>query len=164
VLRKHAGKNVEARVVNMNEPNFSDEDKFEVVHCYGLLYHLKQPDVALAALGKVCSDLLVLETVVSHAAEGIEFVPESVNAKAPDLTQSTDGHGCRPSRKWVMDELRKHFPHVYMTRTQPAHPEFPTDWTQRPKSPLSRAVFVASRKPLDELFFSTEVLDGQSSG
>jgi hypothetical protein len=46
--------------------------------------------------------------------------------------------------------LRERFEHVYTTVTQPAHEEFPLDWTRAPVDPslLSRAVFVASRRAI----------------
>ncbi|MCA9092129.1 MAG: SAM-dependent methyltransferase, partial [Planctomycetaceae bacterium] len=64
--------------------------------------------------------------------------------------QAFDGTGCRPTRPWVLNTLRTLFDHVYVPVTQPAHEEFPLDWSAaRPEGMLSRAVFVASRKALD---------------
>ena len=66
-------------------------------------------------------------------------------------------------RSWVFNQLRTHFEHVYMPETQPWHIEFPLDWQQQQQQrrapsaaaaaaaapPLTRAVFVASRRPLE---------------
>src|SRR5579859_1357800 len=41
---------------------------FDVVYCYGTLYHLRDPDGALARLAAVCSGVILLETVVSRGA------------------------------------------------------------------------------------------------
>jgi hypothetical protein len=62
-----------------------------------------------------------------------------------------------------MGELRRLFPHAYVTRFQPWHDEFPIDWRDPRKhaAALSRAVFVASRAPLDERMLSRELLDTQ---
>lgn len=51
---------------------------------------------------------------------------------------------------------------VYAPLTQPAHEEFPLDWTA-PRQPgtLSRAVFIASRQPLDHPLLTTELPDRQ---
>ena len=38
---------------------------FDVVYCYGLLYHLENPAAALSAMAARCRDLLLLETCVS---------------------------------------------------------------------------------------------------
>jgi hypothetical protein len=60
------------------------------------------------------------------------------------------GIGCRPTREWVWNRLTEHFPHVYATVTQPWHHEFPLDWSDtQSHAPLTRAVFVASRAPLE---------------
>lgn len=121
---------------------------FEVVHCYGLLYHLANPAQALEFLSRHSSDLLLLETCVSF---GNEMVVNLTGEPQDNPTQAWSGTGCRPTRPWVFAELKKHFPHVYVPATQPNHEEFPLDWT-RPElhhAPLLRAVFIASRTPLE---------------
>jgi hypothetical protein len=132
----------------------------DVVYCYGLLYHTRNPDEVIAALSHLAREFMVLETCVSFGAEpAANLVAED----AKDPTQALSGTGCRPTRSWVMGELRKHFPHVYVTRFQPWHDEFPVDWRDRAEhaAALSRAVFVAARAPLDERTLSRELLDLQ---
>ncbi len=152
---------IETRMVDMNGmPVLRDERRrFDVVHCYGLLYHLGDPAAAIRALGSVCRGMLLLETCVSMD-DGININP--VNESAYEITQSTTGQGCRPTREWVFHELQQHFECVYQTRTQPKHQEFPLDWTTRSEGVLSRAVFVGSREPLDEAVFSTSLLTYQT--
>lgn len=121
---------------------------FEVVHCYGLLYHLSTPAQALDFLSRHTSGLLLLETCVSF---GNEMTVNLTGEAQDNPTQAWSGTGCRPTRCWVLAELQKHFPHVYLPATQPNHEEFPLDWT-RPEqhtAPLQRAVFIASRTPLE---------------
>lgn len=133
-------------------------DVYEVVYAYGLLYHLSNPEQALAQMAGWCSDMLLLETCVSPKND------LSINNVAEDASfgsQARSGTGSRPSRRWVMEALRQHFPHVYATKTQPWHPEFPTDWTNVPEGGLTRAVFVASRKPLDLPALTEELSDSQ---
>lgn len=66
-------------------------------------------------------------------------------------TQAWSGIGCRPTRAWIFRELQGLFEHVYLPKTQPWHEEFPIDWTapEKHKAELQRAVFIASREPLD---------------
>jgi hypothetical protein len=119
---------------------------FDVVYCYGLLYHLEDPDAALSAMAARCLDLLLLETCVSF---GGHEAPNPVNEPRSDPTQSFRGRGCRPTRPWIMNKLKALFAHVYVPRTQPAHEEFPLDWTgEKPSDRLTRATFVASRRPI----------------
>jgi len=121
--------------------------RFDIVYSYGLLYHLGEPARAIASMGRLAQNLLLLETCVSYGdALAINPVVEERNP-----TQAFNGTGCRPTRPWVMNELKRHFEHVYMPVTQPNHIEFPTDWTTPPPAAgkLTRSVFIASRSPLD---------------
>lgn len=151
---------VEVRVVDMNQPEVLDTlGVFDIIHCYGLLYHLEAPEPAIAAMSRVCSNLLLLETCVSpEAGRSVEPAIESLG----DYTQAMSGRACRPTRAWVFDTLKKHFPFVYQTRTQPNHPEFPRDWRAIPEDHrLVRIVLVASRRPLDLPALSPVLLDVQ---
>jgi hypothetical protein len=120
---------------------------FDIVYCYGLLYHLSNPAQALAFFRAHTGKMLLLETCVSFAQDGSVNLTEEIQ-KSP--TQAFGGMGCRPSRSWVWGELSKLYPHVYLPRTQPNHEEFPTDWNA-PKehaASLQRAIFVASLEPI----------------
>jgi len=124
------------------------EERFDIVHCYGLLYHTDDPASVLAAMARKCNGLLLLETCVAFGAhEAINPVPE----RAQVATQSVSGLGCRPTRPWLFKRLSVLFPHVYVPRTQPAHEDFPLDWNGPPPPDLreTRAVFIASRQRLD---------------
>lgn len=117
---------------------------FDVVYCYGLLYHLAQPERALRRIADVCTGQLLLETCVSlgQSAE-VVFLRDFVSNN-----QATGGIGCRPTRLWVMEKLRQHFGHAYHAKEQPDHPDFPLDWQLPETRLLYRAVFVGSKTPL----------------
>jgi hypothetical protein len=133
---------------------------FDIVHCYGVLYHLETPERVLRLMGEVCTSFAIVETCVSRARTEIV---ETADELSDDYTQSATGHACRPSRQWVFATLRRYFPFVYHTRTQPVHPEFPTDWNDLSTAlALIRSVFVASKQQLDLPSLSTELLDLQS--
>jgi SAM-dependent methyltransferase len=120
---------------------------FDIVYCYGLLYHLSNPAQALEFFRANTGKMLLLETCVSFAQDGSVNLTEEIQ-KSP--TQAFGGIGCRPSRSWLWDQLGKLYPHVYVPRTQPNHEEFPTDWNA-PKehaASLQRAIFVASLEPI----------------
>lgn len=134
----------------------------DVVYAYGILYHLKNPDQALANLSRLTRGMLLLETCVSFGqALAINPVLEEVS----DPTQSASGFGCRPTRGWVFAALQRHFPFAYVTRTQPWHDEFPVDWRAEPPrnaTGLYRSVFVGSRQELPLAQLSPSLLDSQS--
>jgi SAM-dependent methyltransferase len=109
---------------------------FDIVFCYGTLYHLKNPTKAIEFMASCCKKMLLLETCVSFGNE--DFInPCTENALDP--TASVSGEGCRPTRRWVYDQLKRHFEFVY-------HEEFPTDWTSPDKKGFTRSVFIASRE------------------
>jgi hypothetical protein len=146
---------LDVAMLDLDRPESSFGHRCEIVYCYGTLYHLARPAEALAFLAERCDDLLLLETWVSPAdGESVEIVPEVQSMPS----QSFSGHGSRPTRAWVRARLGDHFPHVYLTRTQPWHEEFPLDWpsaagARRP----TRAVFVASRTPIDNPALTDEI-------
>ena len=119
-------------------------ERFEVVHAYGLLYHVRDPESAIRFMSSCCEGVLLLETVVHPSSDGPNVVAED----ARDPTQAADGLGCRPGRSWLFHILRSHFSHVYVPITQPRHEEFPLDWDAVHAARHARAIFVCSRAPL----------------
>jgi SAM-dependent methyltransferase len=151
---------LDVRLLDLDRPDRSFDDQVDVVYCYGVLYHLRKPARALEFLGRRSRELLLLESCVSQGTK------ESVNrVREPEWnpSQSLSGTGCRPTRSWIHAQLKRQFEFVYMTTTQPWHPEFPTDWTV-PAAPGEniRAIWVASREPLANPLLTDEIPDRQS--
>ncbi|SEC59903.1 methyltransferase, FkbM family [Rhizobiales bacterium GAS191] len=117
---------------------------FDVIFCYGTLYHLQYPDLALAQLANVCSGMILLETIVRTG----NYPEVQLMTEPPVANQALFGVGCRPTRSWVMAALRKHFGHAYTTLDQPDFPDFVGDWDVVNKEGNLRAVFVGSKRPL----------------
>jgi SAM-dependent methyltransferase len=137
-------------------------ERFDIVYCYGLLYHVPDPALALAQLDKRCADLLLLETAVSLGdAPGLRDVEEIATA----ATQAVTGRGVRPTRPWLLAKLKEHFAHVYVPATQRAHEEFPLDWSAPPLPGIEyqRAVFVASRRPIANRLLLDQLPQRQSA-
>ncbi|CAN5333999.1 hypothetical protein BH10PSE2_BH10PSE2_07790 [soil metagenome] len=150
------------RLIDADAPQ-SFEERFDVVYAYGLLYHLQRPALAIASMSQACSGTLFLETCVSFGDElAVNLVPEPADLPS----QSFHGMGCRPTRPWVFAELQKHFLHVYQLGWQPNHEQFPTDWSapESAKAALHRAIFVASRTPLNVPGLVPRVLNRQTEG
>lgn len=135
---------IEVKVVDLDsEPEKLEQfGRFDLVHCYGVLYHLSDPGRLLSCLSRV-ADCLLLETCVSPE-DGFRVNPTSEIKSVP--SQALNGEGCRPTRQWVFRTLKELYPYVYATRTQPHHPDFPIDWTVRHSNGhrLTRAVFIGS--------------------
>lgn len=138
---------IEVSQLDLDSPEISFEQEFDIVYCYGLLYHLSKPAEAIEFLSRCCGKMLLLETCVSYGnAEAINLCHEAIE----DPTQSFHGQGCRPTRTWVHTQLKRQFEFVYMPVTQPNHEEFPLDWGTPPSSPiLTRSIYIASRQKLE---------------
>jgi SAM-dependent methyltransferase len=138
-----------ARVLDLEDAaQVAAVGSFDVVFCYGTLYHLGTPAESLEALGQV-APLILLETCLTPGDQ----MAVNLVAEHTALNQAQSMQGCRPTRPWVMDQLRRHWGHAYASLTAPAHPDFPTDWPACPGvvDPVhhTRAVFVGSRSELD---------------
>jgi len=132
--------------------------EFDIIYCYGTLYHLSDPVLCIRELSRSCCSLFLLETCVNHQDNGkINIVGEDSN----NPNQSFEGIGCLPGRDWVITELRKYFPYVYTTVYQPDHPDFPLNWPATNLNRLARAVFVASMQRLNLPSLTTKPLDVQ---
>jgi hypothetical protein len=136
--------------LDLEQPVWQGTETFDILYCYGILYHLGKPAEALTFLAPLCKELLLLETCVSYRPQ------DQINVcyeNTQDFSQSISGIGCRPSRQFIFDHLKTLFPYVYMPVTQPCHEEFPLDWTKddapQNLNNLTRAIYVASRAKLN---------------
>lgn len=140
--------NVDVRRLDLDYPAADFPSGFDVIYCYGVLYHLQFPGKALQFMAERCRELLLLETCVGAGDEEAE---NPVDESKEFFSQAVSGKGCRPSRAWVFARLQALFPCVYMPITQPWHEQFPIDWASgTPEQAfLQRAIFVGSRVALD---------------
>jgi hypothetical protein len=133
--------------------------RFDIVYCYGLLYHLANPERALGRLADVCDGQLLLETAVSPGTHDELLLVRDPAA----FNQAVSGTGCRPTRLWVLNRLKSLFGYGYIPRTQPDHVDFPTDWVHTPIQTMHRSIFVGSRTPLSVSTLSDTVPAAQES-
>jgi hypothetical protein len=150
----------DVRLLDLDDPDPRFREQAEIVYCYGTLYHLSRPAEALARMASCATELLLLETCVSP---GDDERVNAIDEDASSPSQSVRGRGCRPTRPWVWARLAESFRHVYATRTQPWHEEFPLDWRFEydPKR-LTRAVFVGSRTRIDNRVLTPDLLERQT--
>ena len=157
--KRYPGSNIQ--FLDMEHPTPVNDSPFDVVHCYGLLYHLGKPEQALSFLSKNTNKMLFIETCVSFGEkEEINIIKE----QRTNTTQAFSGIGCRPTRTWLFKRLQGLFEYVYIPKTQPNHEEFPIDWSapERHRANLQRAVFIASRKQLDNEILTSNLIINQT--
>jgi SAM-dependent methyltransferase len=88
-----------AHVVDVENWDPTSLGRFDVVLCFGLLYHISTPADLLSACARVAPQLF-LETAVSDFDGPVcPIVPE----QGPD--QAWSGKGCRPSPAWLEQVL-----------------------------------------------------------
>ena len=123
--------------------------QFEIVHCFGLLYHLESPIAALRNLHAVCGELLILETMVCDSSQPLALLAD----ESSTANQALAGLGCRPTPSFIVLALnRVGFPHVYGATIRPRHPDFEFTWRDNLDVARDghnlRSMFVATRNPL----------------
>jgi FkbM family methyltransferase len=134
-------------LINLDaEEDLSRLGRFDLVYCYGTLYHLSHASTALRALAKICDGQILLETCVTPD-DGEDLNPEAEPAWVAN--QAFAGMGCRPTRSWVMAQLRQHMGFAYQSTTQPNHPDFELNWIEPAPRKVYRAIFVGSKTQLD---------------
>jgi len=151
---------VETKLFNMDKPTKLSEN-YDICYCYGLLYHLEKPAVAIQFMAEHTNEILLLETCVDYRKEHtINLLKEEASA----YSQSYSGTGCRPGRIWIHNELKKHFRYVYMPTSQPDHEQFPINWTSEvPPHGLTRSIYVASNYLINNSSLSNELIYKQEN-
>lgn len=95
---------------------------FDLIFCYGLLYHLKEPISAIFRLADICSKYMLIETLVCDANFPVVIL-ESENKD--QLDQSLDGIGSRPSPSFITIAMRAAgFKRVTIPNNQPRHRDY----------------------------------------
>jgi SAM-dependent methyltransferase len=131
------------------EESLEDLGRFDVVFCYGVLYHLESPLRALRNMAAVCDDLLLIETMVCDSRDAVLRLEDETKA----LNQALRGLAHRPSPSYLALALnRVGFDYVYAASNPPDHPDYRFSWLDNMDTArdgaLLRGVFVASRTPL----------------
>jgi len=143
--------NLTAHVANVETDSLLAFGRFDVVFCYGLLYHLENPIAGLRNMAQVCDGLFLLETVIIDHSEPLLRLVDEPN-ETPN--QTIGNLGSRPSPAYVAMALtRAGFRHVYGAKRPPDHHDFKFQWRNDLECSrdghLLRCIFVASRTPLD---------------
>jgi hypothetical protein len=159
--RRHPDRNV-AQLDLEHSDEILAAGAFDIVFCYGTLYHLSDPEQTLRALAEV-SSLILLETCCTPGdTEDVNIVSEQLTVR----NQSNSGRGCRPTRPWVLRQVRDCWGHGYLPLTQPDHGEFPLAWSdlQHEVRPTenTRAILVGSRSALDNPLLTEDIPETQS--
>jgi 2-polyprenyl-3-methyl-5-hydroxy-6-metoxy-1,4-benzoquinol methylase len=145
----------ETTIEKLNKYTVNPQEGFEVIFCYGLLYHLSNPDSTLKVLGELAhksTGLLLLETVVESSTETFNQVDETKHSnQALKL-------GSRPNPRYILQLIKENFKHGYVSVTQPNHSDFQKDSNSTDSvTGRSRMIFVGSNKKLDNRYLQSSI-------
>jgi 2-polyprenyl-3-methyl-5-hydroxy-6-metoxy-1,4-benzoquinol methylase len=141
---------VDGAVADVQDSSFARRGQYDVVHCFGLLYHLESPIAALRNIRAVCAGFVLLETMVADANMPLMLIVD----ESKSVNQALAGVGCRPSPAYVTMALnRVGFRHIYLASPGPDHGDFRFEWRNdlsiRRGNNNLRCVFVASDTPME---------------
>ena len=141
-----------AAVVDVETDELVAHGSFDVVFCYGLLYHLSDPLAFLGRAATICRELMIVETCITDSEERVLFLVDDPD----DPTMSLSRVASRPSPAYVVASLRlSGFEHVYSPIRLPRHKDFEyerrNDMSHLRDGNAMRDVFVASRTALELL-------------
>ena len=147
---------IDASVANVESETFLQLGPFDVVFCYGLLYHTENPTLVLRNLSAMAQEILMLETASTASREPVvKFVLEH-----PGEDQAMRSVACRPSEAYLVMILSQcGFQHIYMPTVWPKHPEFSrreyASAIDGASYHLTRTIIIASNQPIENTFLAS---------
>lgn len=117
--RRHPG--LDFRVGDAEDPSLSALGTFDLTLCYGLLYHLENPLLAMRNLRALTSKVLLLESMSVPEQQPFLFLLDEGAVE----DQSLRAVSWYPSDGAIVKmSYRAGFPHVYRFRELPDHEDF----------------------------------------
>jgi SAM-dependent methyltransferase len=112
---------ISAHVLNAEDPALRSLGQFDLVFCFGLLYHLENPFSAIRHLRAISSDFLLVESVIY---QGPETIMGLVDEGYYD-DQGLNHVAFYPTENCLIKMFYKSgFPFVYRVAAKPRHPEY----------------------------------------
>ena len=139
-----------AAVVDLETEEVLQQGTFDVVFCYGLLYHVVDVHGVIRRLAQLSRGIALIETCITPVRENLLRL---MREYPQDVTQALGKWGSRPSPLYVETCLRQSgFKYLYSPKTKPDHPQFQYDFVATladwPTDRLVRDIFIASREPI----------------
>jgi SAM-dependent methyltransferase len=129
-------------VANIEDPAIIDVGRFDIVLCFGLLYHLENPFAAIRHLEKLTGGTLVLESVCIPGSSPEAMLIEEQRA----ADQALRYIALVPSESWLIKTLyASGFPFVHRLRRVPDHADFKPSLLKK----RMRTLLVASHRSLE---------------
>jgi len=131
--------------LNIEEPSVQRLGSFDLVLCFGLLYHLENPFAAMRNLHALTNKLLLIESMCVPANEPILYLRDEGQSQ----DQSLNFVAFYPSESCLSKMCyRAGFPFVYRFNQLPLHEDFKTTLLRK----RARTMLAASKVPLNSSF------------
>ena len=128
-------------VWNVEDPRLVDLGKFDFVSCFGLLYHLENPMLAIRNIAALTGKVLVMESVIVPSDMPMARLYE----EDTDVDQGLTYVALIPSESFFVKALYlAGMNHVYRALPLPDHPDFRFHAAKKRR----RTLLVASRAPI----------------
>jgi SAM-dependent methyltransferase len=129
------------RTMNVEDASIHSVGQFDLVACFGLLYHLENPFLAIRNLSALTAKLLLVESVIFPGSEPIMALVD----EAPGEDQGLNNIAFYPTENCLVKLMyRAGFAYVYKLDPMPKHPDFEPPGALR----RVRSMLAASRRPL----------------
>jgi SAM-dependent methyltransferase len=137
----HRNSNVSFRTANVEDPGVRSLGTFDLTFCFGLLYHLENPLLAIRHLHALTKSLLLAESVICQGDEpSMVLVDEAVSED-----QGLEHIAFYPTEACLIKMFyRAGFTYVYRFAEQPGHSDFTATLEMR----RVRTMLAASHKPI----------------
>jgi SAM-dependent methyltransferase len=133
--------NIRFQRFDAEDPAMRSLGQFDLVFCFGLLYHLENPMLAVRQLKDMTGKLLLVEAVVYPGDEPTMALIE----ESPHEDQGLNHIAFYPTEACLLKMFyRAGFSHAYAFSTQPNHP----DYRAEQRKPRIRTILAASHAPI----------------
>lgn len=130
------------QVADAQDPNLAQLGKFDLVFCFGLLYHLENPFRVIRSIAKLSSKLILIEGIVYPSPEPAMVLMDENTG----VDQGLNYMAFYPSESCLIKMLRRSgLSHCYNPVPMPAHPEY----HRGSNGFRRRTVLAAARESLD---------------
>jgi len=155
---------IQSAVIDLENTDMRTLGMFDIVFCYGLLYHLSDPLSFIRNVSSACSEFMIIETCITDADDPIlRLVAEDIDNE----TQALHGFGCRPSPSYITTCLElSGFQYIYTPRFLPHHSQFQyrreNDLSYTKNNNNIRAIFIGSHRRINNSNLRHVSLSGKS--
>ena len=138
---RHRNPDVDCKLSNIEDLDPGAFGAYDLVFCFGVLYHLENPFRAMRNLEALTGKVLLMESVIAPFRSEVTALIDEIERENQGVNYIAD----IPSESWFIKSLyRVGYPHVYKTSVLPDHEDFRASILRRRR----RTILVASRSEL----------------